>query len=151
MIRVNRKTDYAIRVLLALAKERNDVVLPTSQIQEEMLIPKALSRRVVADLARGDFVITYPGRNGGLKLARPAERINLLQVVEFFEQNFAVSECIHKDGACPFEVDCPVQRRWSRLQKLIIAELESTTFDALAKESAILDDSTPFGVGNTGV
>ena len=37
MIRINRKTDYAIRVLLALAKQGDEAMLPTSQIQQEML------------------------------------------------------------------------------------------------------------------
>ena len=62
MIRINRQTDYAIRVILALAKQGEDAMLPTSQIQQEMLIPKALSLRVVAELAKGGFIVTYPGR-----------------------------------------------------------------------------------------
>ena len=88
MIRINRQTDYAIRVLLALAKQRDEALLSTSQIQQEMLIPKALSLRVVAELAKGGFIVTYPGREGGLKLARPAAEINLRQVVTLFRKQF---------------------------------------------------------------
>lgn len=136
MIRINRKTDYAIRVLLALAKQGDDAMLPTSQIQKEMLIPKALSVRVVAQLAQGGFIITFPGRDGGLKPARPAAQINLRQVVTYFEENFTVSECIHGGGTCPFDANCPVRRRWMRLQAVLLKELESTTFEALAQEAA---------------
>ncbi|MGD8406063.1 MAG: Rrf2 family transcriptional regulator, partial [Anaerolineales bacterium] len=131
MIRINRKTDYAIRVLLALAKQGDDVMLPTPQIQQEMLIPRALSLRVVAELAKGGFIITYPGREGGLKLARPAAKINLRQVVTYFENNFTISECLHGGGTCPFDDSCPVRCRWARLQALILQELENTTFDEL--------------------
>lgn len=136
MIRINRKTDYAIRVLLALAKQGENAMLPTSQIREDMLIPKALAVRVVAELAQGGFIVTYPGRDGGLKLARPAAEINLRQVVTYFEENFTVSECIHGGGTCPFDTDCPVRGRWVRLQALILRELEATTFEALAREAA---------------
>lgn len=135
MIRINRKTDYAIRVLLALAKREDDAMLPTSQIQKEMLIPKALSLRVVAELARGGFIETFPGRDGGLKLARSSSEINLLQVVEYIEGKFLVSECLQGGGTCPFDNSCPVRSRWGRLQALIISELERTTFDVLAKEA----------------
>lgn len=135
MIRVNRKTDYAIRVLLALAKQGDGAMLPTSQIRNEMLIPKALAVRVVAELAQGGFIVTYPGREGGLKLARPAADINLRQVVTYFEENFTVSECIHGGGTCPFDHSCPVRCRWVRLQAVILQELESTTFEALAREA----------------
>jgi len=136
MIRVNRQTDYAIRVILALAKQGDEAMLPTSRIQQEMLIPKALALRVVAELAKGGFILTYPGRDGGLKLARPAAEINLRQVVTHFEKNFTVSECLHEGGSCPFDQSCPVRCRWARLQALILQELENTTFDELAREAA---------------
>jgi Rrf2 family protein len=136
MIRINRQTDYAIRVLLALAKQEGEALISTSQIQQEMLIPKALSLRVVAELAKGGFILTYPGREGGLKLARPAAEINLRQVVTYFESNFTVSECLHGGGTCPFDHSCPVRCRWARLQALILKELESTTFDELAREAS---------------
>ena len=146
MIRINRQTDYAIRVILALAKQGGNVLLPTSQIQQEMLIPKALSLRVVAELSKGGFIVTYPGREGGLKLARPAEKINLRQVVTFFESNFTVSECLHGDGTCPFDNSCPVRCRWARLQALILQELENTTFDELAREATLVTDVVPFSI-----
>lgn len=138
MIRINRQTDYAIRIILALAKQGDEAMLSTSQIQQKMLIPKALSLRVVAELAKGGFIITYPGRVGGLKLARPASAINLRQVVTYFENNFTVSECLHGGGDCPFEHSCPVRCRWARLQALILQELENTTFDELARETSSL-------------
>lgn len=146
MIRINRQTDYAIRVILALAKQGDDARLPTSQIQQEMLIPKALSLRVVAKLAKGGFIVTYPGRDGGLKLARPAREINLRQVVTYFESNFTVSECLHGGGTCPFDHSCPVRCRWGRLQALILKELENTTFDELAQEASSLEEVLPFGI-----
>lgn len=135
MIRINRQTDYAIRVILALAKKGDEAMLPTSKIQKEMLIPKALCHRVVAELAKGGFIFTYPGREGGLKLARPASQINLRQVVTYFESNFTVSECLQGGGTCPFDHSCPVRCRWARLQALILQELEQTTFDELARET----------------
>jgi Rrf2 family nitric oxide-sensitive transcriptional repressor len=143
MIRINRKTDYAIRVILVLSKQEEGAMLSTAQIQQEMLIPKGLSLRVVAELARGGFIITYPGREGGLKLARPAAEINLRQVVTFFESNFTVSECLHGGGTCPFDHSCPVRCRWARLQALILQELENTTFDDLAREASLLVDVVP--------
>ena len=118
-------------------------MLPTSQVQQEMLIPKTLSLRVVATLAKGDFIITYPGRDGGLKLARPAAEINLRQVVTHFEKNFTVSECLHNQESCPFDDSCPVRCRWLRLQTLILQELENTAFDELVREAAAVDEVVP--------
>lgn len=141
MLRINRQTDYAVRVLLALAKHPPGTRLSTAEVRKEMLIPKSVSLRIVADLAKGEFIETFPGRDGGIVLSRPIEEINLYQVVRYFEGNFVLSECIHQKGVCPFEKTCPVQRKWSRLQDLIVSELEQITFAEL-RDDALNGTST---------
>jgi len=139
MIRINRQTDYAIRVLLALAEHRDEARRSTSEIRREMLIPPALAQRVVADLARGGFIVTYAGRDGGLELARPPEQINLRQVVEFFEGPITISDCMITEGECPFDDKCPVRRRWARLQGTIADEMENVTLSELAKDASLIE------------
>jgi Rrf2 family protein len=136
MIHINRKADYAIRVILTLAKLPPETRKSTAEIRAEMLIPPALSQRIVADLARGNFIQTFPGRDGGLQLARSAEQINLLQVVEYIQGPIHVAECLIPDAdPCAFRGTCPVHRRWIKLRKLIRDDLESQTFDQLAQDA----------------
>jgi len=135
VIRINRQTDYAIRVILALARHPEGTRLSTGEIQREMLIPPAFSQRIVAELARGGFITTYPGRDGGLQLARTADQINLRQIVEWFEGPIYVSDCLVAPGECPFDTKCPVQCRWVSVQAVIQKELEKVTFDQLAEEA----------------
>jgi Rrf2 family protein len=73
MFKINRQIDYAIRVLLALAKQGEGARLSSSEIQREMLIPMAFMPRIVDQLARARLVNTYPGRDGGLMLPRRAD------------------------------------------------------------------------------
>jgi len=135
MIRVNRRTDYAIRIILALAKRGTGAVASTNEIQQEMLIPPVLAQRIVAELARGGFIQTFPGRNGGLSLSRPPAQINLRQIIEYFEGHFTISDCLVSGIGCPFDEQCPVRCRWVRLRKLIVEELEQATFEDLAAEA----------------
>ena len=135
MIRVNRRTDYAIRVILSLAKRGVGVCVSTAEIQREMSIPPALAQRIVADLARGGFIQTFPGRNGGLTLARSTALINLRQIMEQFEGRFTGFDCLAFGGDCPFDETCPVRCRWTRLRGVILKELELTTFEDLASEA----------------
>ena len=134
MFRVNRQTDYAIRVILVLARQPLGTRLSSSEIGKEMLIPAAFLSRIVAQLAQSNLVHTFPGREGGLQLARPAEDISLRDVVERMEGPFLLSECMLEEQACPFEGTCPVQTRWNRLQKVILDELSNTKFSELAQE-----------------
>jgi|WetSurMetagenome_2_1015567.scaffolds.fasta_scaffold54155_2 Rrf2 family protein len=136
MLRINRQTDYAIRVILKLAQLPAGVRLSSSSIRQEMLIPPAFMGRIVAQLAQADLLLTFPGRDGGLQLPRPAAEITMKEVVEAMEGHLLLSECMTGQEACPFEGDCRVRCRWIKLQARIMDELKSTTFADLASESA---------------
>jgi len=137
MLKINRQTDYAIRVLLALSKRGEDARLSTSDIQQEMLIPKAFMTRIVAQLSHAGLINTFPGREGGLMLPRPASTITLKDVVEAFEGPILLSACLQVKGEddCPFQVNCPVRPKWGRVQVAMLREMASITFEDLARES----------------
>lgn len=137
MFKINRQTDYAIRVVLALAKRGEGIRLPSAEIQKEMLIPKAFMTRIVAKLSRHGLINAFPGRNGGLMLPRPASQISLREVVEAFEGPILLSECMQVKGEddCPFQSDCPVRSKWGRVQAAMMREMASISFEDLAKES----------------
>jgi Rrf2 family transcriptional regulator, iron-sulfur cluster assembly transcription factor len=135
MFRVNRQTDYAIRVLLMLAQQPQGTRLATSEISREMLIPTAFLPRIVAQLAQADLLLTFTGRDGGLQLPRPADQITLKDVIEEMEGPMLLSECMTGEEACPFEGDCRVRCRWNDLQSRLLEELDRTTFADLARES----------------
>jgi len=146
MIRINRQTDYAIRLILSLARRESGERVSTAIIRKEMKIPPALAQRIVADLARGSFITTFPGRDGGLVLSRPAKEINLRQIVEHFEGKFFISDCLVDKGNCPFDNNCPVRFRWARLQSQMIQELEQITFEDLAHEALSINDLMPLSI-----
>lgn len=137
MLKINRQTDYAVRVVLALAKRSEGTRLSTAEIQQEMLIPPALMVRIVAQLARVGLVVTFPGREGGLMLPCPASKITLKDVVEAFEGPILLSECLQVKGEddCPFQSNCPVRSKWGRVQAAMMREMASISFEDLAKES----------------
>ena len=137
MLKINRQTDYAVRVVLSLAKRGEGIRTSTAEIQGEMLIPKALMTRIVAQLANQGLINTYPGRDGGLMLPCPASQITLKDVVEAFEGPILLSECMQAKGEddCPFRTNCPVRSKWGRVQVAMLREMASITFEDLAQEA----------------
>jgi Rrf2 family protein len=146
MIRINRQTDYAVRLILSLSRREEGARVSTAEIRKEMQIPPAMAQRIVADLARGNFILTFPGRDGGLVLSRPAREINLRQIVEHFEGKFFISDCLIDKGNCPFDSNCPVRFRWVRLQSQMVQELEQITFEDLAQDALSINDLIPLGI-----
>ena len=135
MLRINRQTDYAFRVILFLAKRPSGTRISSATIKQEMLIPPALSLRIIAELAHGEFIRTFPGRDGGIQLARSAEEISMWDVINLFEGPIYLSECLTDDLDCPLETKCPIRRRWGPLHRVLRKELEKITFKDLALET----------------
>lgn len=137
MLRINRQTDYAVRVLLALAKQGEGARLSSTEIRRQMLIPQALMPRIVARLARAELLNTFPGRDGGLMLPRPASQITLRDVVEAFEGPILLSECLQakSEDDCPFRSNCPVSPKWGRVQVAMLREMAAISFENLAQEA----------------
>ena len=138
MLKINRQTDYAVRVLLALAKQAPGVRLSSMVIQREMMIPPAFMGRIVAQLAAASLVTTFAGRDGGLQLPRPSSEITLCDVLQAFEGPILLSDCMQPKGEddCPFRGDCPVRSKWGRVQVAMMRELASITFADMAVEAS---------------
>ena len=143
MLRINRQTDYAVRVILALSKKAEGKRVSTSEIGREMLIPPSLLQRIVAELASGGFILTQAGRDGGITLAHAPKQITLLQIVEHFEGELYLSDCILKPGECPFEMQCPVHCQWVRLKNMLRDEMSRTTFEQLVEEGRAIEANRP--------
>jgi Rrf2 family protein len=137
MLRINRQTDYAVRIILALAKRGVEMRLSSATIQREMQIPASFMGRIVAQLAQAGLVKTFAGRDGGLQLPRPASEITLKDVLETFEGPLLLSECMQAKGEddCPFQANCPVRTKWGRVQVAMLREMASITFADLALEA----------------
>jgi Rrf2 family protein len=137
MLKINRQTDYAVRILLALAKRPAGTRLSSTEIREEMLIPAALMARIVARLAKSGLLDTFAGRDGGLSLPRPASQLNRRDVLEAFEGPIRLSDCMQEkyEDECPFQHACPVRSKWTRVQNAALNEMETVTFEELAREA----------------
>ena len=141
MLRINRQTDYAVRVILALSKKAKGKRVSTSEIGREMLIPPSLLQRIVAELAGGGVIHTQAGRDGGITLAHDPKVITLLEIVEHFEGELYLSDCILKPNECPFESKCPVHCQWIRLKNLLRDEMARITFQQLVEEGNLIESN----------
>lgn len=138
MLRVNRETDYAIRVILSLATHPQGEIIPSAAIRQEMLLPESLSLRIISRLAHLDLIKTYPGRNGGVQLAHPPGEITLYDVISGMEGPLTFSECLEEDSPCELSPRCPVQEYWIDLKDRLTADLKSVNFQNLSKRAEYL-------------
>jgi Rrf2 family transcriptional regulator, nitric oxide-sensitive transcriptional repressor len=62
--------------------------------------------KVVQRLARHGFVETLRGRAGGVRLAKPPEKITVGAVLRATEEDFYLVECFRPEGSCSITPVC---------------------------------------------
>jgi len=94
-MQLTQYSDYSLRVLmyLGLNDERRCTI-------REIAVAYGISEnhlmKLIHQLGRLGYVTTTRGKNGGLKLAQPAKKINLAQVVRATEGNLRLVECFDR-------------------------------------------------------
>lgn len=91
-MRLTRFTDYALRVLMFLAADEGRL-RSIQEISAAYGISHNHLTKVVHDLGKSGFVTSVRGRNGGIRLSRPADEILVGDVVRSTEDGFQVVDC----------------------------------------------------------
>jgi len=81
VISVTSKSRYAVVALAELARSGNNPV-PIGQIAERRGIPVQFLEQLFSTLRRAGILVSHRGAKGGYTLARPADEITVLEVVQ---------------------------------------------------------------------
>ncbi|AYF77132.1 Rrf2 family transcriptional regulator [Nocardia yunnanensis] len=123
---ITAKVDYAVRTLVEIAKAQPDSVKADAIVAAQDIPPKVLES-VVADLRKGGLVTSRRGPDGGYRLARPAARISVADVIRAVEGPLAsVRGQRPEDVGYPGAAE-PLQRVWIGLRVNIRSVLERVT------------------------
>lgn len=109
-MRLTVYSDYALRVLMYLAV-KDDGLATIAEIAESYAISKNHLMKVVHELGVAGYVETLRGRQGGLRLAKPAEQIGLGEIVRHTEPDMALVPCFEPINAPCAVLPCCVLRR----------------------------------------
>ena len=90
-MRLSLQTDYALRTLMYLAAK--DGHHSIAEIAKAYGISKNHLMKVAQRLAAEGFIESVRGRSGGLKLARPANALNIGSIVRTMEDTGTFVEC----------------------------------------------------------
>lgn len=85
LMKLSTYSDYAMRVMIHLAA-KDDALTSIRQVATIYDISQNHLMKVVQDLAGAGFIEAMRGRNGGIRLARPADQINLGSILRHTEK-----------------------------------------------------------------
>ena len=95
--------------------------------------------RILATLSHKNIVLSKKGIGGGYALAKPAEEINLKEVMRIIDGPVAPLSCVSLNWheSCEEENRCHARRAlWEKVRNVVLAALEDVTIADLAKDFA---------------
>jgi Rrf2 family protein len=137
------KAEYGVRLLVELGRRGEARPVALASVAEAETLPLSYLEHLVAKLRDAGLVTSTRGAHGGYRLARPAEEIRMLEVVEALEGPVTPMECFHaeREGKvlCSHESDgdraCATKMLWTRVQGGVTRALAGTTLAELVEFS----------------
>ena len=81
-MKISKTAEYGLLAVEFVAKNSKDGLVTTSSVSKEYGIPRIYLSRIMHELVRANILESRRGPNGGYTLARPAEEITMLEIVE---------------------------------------------------------------------
>ncbi|MSO97647.1 MAG: SUF system Fe-S cluster assembly regulator [Rhodospirillaceae bacterium] len=126
MFKVNKLTDYAMVVLIDMA--RADARRSAHQVADHTGLPLPTVAKLMKSLHKAGLVASHRGATGGYALGRPQDEITVADVIQAVEGPIALTACADtSDEECGMERICPVQGKWNRVNNAVRAALAEVT------------------------
>lgn len=129
-MQLTMQTDYALRTLMYLASR--DERATVSDVAMLFDISSNHVAKVVNQLSRFGYIRSVRGLGGGIELARPLEEIRLGEVVERFEGNLHLLECVGTENVCVIQPFCKLKGVLAEAERIQLDYLNSVTLADVA-------------------
>jgi Rrf2 family iron-sulfur cluster assembly transcriptional regulator len=126
---VRRNTDYAVRLMVNLARNYRKGPVSTRTAAAEEDVPYQLACKLMQKMHNSKLLESSMGPRGGFNLSRDPSKITLLELVETIQGPITVNRCLSGPDRCPRQESCPVTVKLARIQEYICDFLGGITLD----------------------
>jgi Rrf2 family protein len=84
-MRISAKVDYAVRAAVELAATTDDKPVKAERIATAQDIPLNFLENILGELRHAGIVRSHRGAEGGFRLAKPANQINIADIIRAVE------------------------------------------------------------------
>jgi Rrf2 family transcriptional regulator, iron-sulfur cluster assembly transcription factor len=140
-MQVTRAGEYAIIGLVYLARQPKGRTVMVEEISDAEKIPGSFLAKIFQVLSKGKLVVSHRGAGGGFSLARSPEDINLLQILNCVEREFALQKCVTDEPSCVVSTErlggCVLCGVFAEAQRRVNEVFASTTLADLTKRALV--------------
>ncbi|HOK52898.1 MAG TPA: Rrf2 family transcriptional regulator [Armatimonadota bacterium] len=135
MLRISEAASLALHMMTALS-ETTDKLVSVHEIASSLCVSEHHLSKVCQRLAKAGLLESSRGPKGGVRLARPADSITLLDVYEAIEGPLTMSECLMGQPVCGRQM-CILGKLLEVINREEGEYFSKTTLTQLADDSKI--------------
>jgi Rrf2 family protein len=110
MLRLTRAASYAVHALVFMATQKQKGPMASHNIAKARGIPERFLLKVLKPLVSARLLLSIKGPNGGYRLAKPANEISLLEILEAVDGPIRGQNSFARD-----ETDATLNRRLDQI------------------------------------
>jgi Rrf2 family protein len=133
-MKITTRTEYGIRVLVALARAEDGSCLSLAEIARREKLPHAYLEQLIGDLRRAGIVTSTRGQSGGYRLTQPAAEIAMSEAIRALEGPILEMPCAGASDLehCDRPQPCSVHELFQRVYESLSESLEQTNLAEVA-------------------
>jgi len=132
-MKISTKGRYGLRIVLDLVMRQSGSPRLLRDIAESQQLSEKYLSRLMVDLRRAGLVHSIRGAKGGFRIAKKAEEITLLDVVEAMEGPLSIIDCVADPDNCDRHDTCVTRDIWGQLNADIRANMSKVTVQDIIK------------------
>lgn len=132
-MKVSKRGEYALRALidLGIAQEVGRALVQVSELADSEKIPIKFLEQIIQMLKQAGYVESRRGKFGGYRLAQPAQKIGVGQVMRLIDGPLAPIGCVSQTAyvrcSCPDETHCGLRMLMFDVRNAIAGILDRYT------------------------
>jgi Rrf2 family protein len=138
MLRLNKMTDYAIRVVRAIYLDPDQVVTSVV-ISERENVPLPILFKVLRILNTAGIIASRRGRGdkvGGYELLIDPAELTLLDIIRVVQGDVFLSDCLQDPKVCCNQNGCGVHTEMQRINEVLRKECSAKSIKELVDSQA---------------
>lgn len=123
----SRASDYALLLLMELARLQNEETVSVKKVSERLHLSIRFLANIANKLVIARILISHRGLGGGIRLARAVHEISVRNVIEAVDGPIQTMFCQNTIELCCHENFCDMKHFWDDLQGTVMQKLNATT------------------------
>lgn len=132
MLRLSKLADYSTVIMVYMA-QNPEVLCNTKELAIKTHLQRPTVSKLLKLLSNSGLLTSVRGTKGGYRLAKPADKISVTEIIDAVEGHRGLTECSYLKGECFLETVCHIKHNWNLINHAVATALSTISLAHLSQ------------------